>query len=93
VSLREFFCVVTTQALRKTDETDRDAVWVYPKEPCIGRGPGSSQENRHFFGGHVPARCKVLGISGVRSIFSTLFGRWQQRCGFALSVLQQLVMY
>ena len=27
----------------------------------------------------------------MQSIFSTLFGRWQQRCGLSLAVLQQLV--
>jgi len=27
----------------------------------------------------------------MQSIFSTLFGRWQQRCGLLLAVLQQLV--
>jgi len=30
-------------------------------------------------------------MSGMRSIFSTLFSRWQQRCVLSLSVLQQLV--
>jgi len=36
--------------------------------------------------------CNVYGISSARSICSTLFGRWQHRCGLSLSVLQQLVV-
>ena len=31
-----------------------------------------------ILGGLLPARCEVWGISGMRSIFSSLFGRWQQ---------------
>jgi len=31
-------------------------------------------------GGHFPAGCKVWGISGMRSILSTVFSRWQQQC-------------
>ena len=44
----------------------------------------------HFGGVHLPAHCKVLRIYGMRSIFSTLFGRWQQRCGLSPSLLQQV---
>jgi len=40
-------------------------------------------------GGLLPASCKVWGISVVQCVFSALFGRWQQRCGLLLSVLQQ----
>ena len=32
-----------------------------------------------------------MGNIGVRSIISTLFSRWQRRCGLLLSVLQRLV--
>jgi len=34
---------------------------------------------------------KCMGNIGVRSIISTLFSRWQRRCGLSLSVLQRLV--
>jgi len=57
----------------------------------ISGGTRISQE-RGIWGGHFPAYYKVSGIPGVRSIFSTLFGRWQQRCGLWLAVLQQPVI-
>jgi len=48
------------------------------------------QKKGHFGGVHLLAHCKVLRIYGMRSIFSTLFGRWQQRCGLSPSLLQQV---
>jgi len=42
-------------------------------------------------GRSLPAHCKIQGISRVRPTFSTLFARWQKRCGLSLSVLRQLV--
>jgi len=37
-----------------------------------------------FRKGHIPAYYRVSEIVGVRSIFPTLFGKWQQRCGLSL---------
>ena len=58
---------------------------------CI-RPKLGSQGKAHSLRGHLPAYCKVQEISGVRSTFSTLFGKWQQLCGLSLSVLQQLLL-
>jgi len=49
-------------------------------------------ERGQFRGWESPGPLWLYGISGVRSTFSTLFGRWQQRCGLLSSVLQQLVL-
>ena len=74
----------------KNGLTDRGSVWSMDsggtKEPCVGWGPGLLDPS---------GEGTILGIisrliSGVRSIFLTLFGRWQQRCDLSLSVVQQL---
>ena len=55
-----------------------DGARIFPGEGAILRG-------------HVPASCVVYGIYSVRLIFSALFDRQQQQCGYLLSVLQQLL--
>ena len=65
-----------------------------PIDVCLGYGPGLAQgtacwgvqipQGKGEFGDRLQVRCKVLPVSGVRSIFSTLFCRWQQRCGLSL---------
>jgi len=51
-------------------------------------GPGLPPKKGQFCEGISPAYYKVYGVSGVRSVFSTLFSSWQQRYGLSL---QQLV--
>ena len=65
-----------------------------PNEPCIGWGPGSPAQRKGHVGGDIDRLIvKYRGISGVRSIFSRRFGKWQQRCGLSPPVLQQLVYF
>jgi len=52
-------------------------------------GAGFSVGMGSWRGLNLSAYCTVCG---VQSIFSTLFCRWQQRCGLSLSVVQQLVI-
>jgi len=68
---------------------------------CLGYGTPVGQRNHILeplkgktqFWGHLPAHCKIQGISGVQFIFSTLFGGGgQQQCDLSLSVLEQLVV-
>ena len=54
-------------------------------ETCIVRWSCSPREKGQSTG-RLSAHGKVEGIFGVHSIFSTLFDRWQQRCGLSLSV-------
>ena len=61
------------------------AVESAPKKPSIiGHGSRDLRQMKWQLGRHVQLYCKV-GLQGilsdVRSIFSTLFGRWQQHCG------------
>jgi len=49
---------------------------------------GSRYRLMPMYGGGI-----IKVISGARSIFSALFGRWQQQCGFSLSVPQRLVAF
>ena len=83
--------VAHKRALCQHGWTDRNAVWdldyVGPKEPRNGWGPGSFQEKWQIFG----APCSQLWNTGNIRRGLMLYGRWQQRCGLLLSVLQQLV--
>jgi len=56
-------------------------------EPCIRWRPGSPQGNGNY-GGISPITIWSIGNIQCES---KLLGRWQQRCGRSLSVLQQLV--
>ena len=56
------------------------------KEPCLGVCPNPPPKKGAILGGYLPDQCNVYGISGERSICSTLFGRWPQRCPFAVSI-------
>ena len=53
-----------------------------PTEPCIRWGPDPLIGRGNWGGDFLRSTVrKVQGISGMRSVFSTLFGRWQQRFG------------
>ena len=39
----------------------------------------------------VKVSLRINAVSCEQSISSTMFGRWHQRCGLSLSILQQLV--
>ena len=60
-----------------------------PEEPRIRWEPTTPMERGNL--GDTRAHCTVKEISGTPSIFSTLCGKWQQRCGLSPPVLQQLV--
>ena len=60
--------------------------WVsgaWPKERCIRCGAWILSREQHFWQSYM-----YISQTRMRSINSTLFGSWQQRCGLPLSVLQ-----
>ena len=63
---------------------------IGPRSPiyCV-LGTGSPREGTILGVDYLPTQCEVFGRSGVRLIFSTLFGRWHQRLGggFSLQLL------
>jgi len=81
--------LATTVSWAKMAEMIKILFWVQTQV-----GPRNQGEGTIFFwgGGHLLAHCKILGISGVRSTFSTLFGRWQQQHGLLQLLLQQFVI-
>ena len=69
---------------------------VGPSSHVFGWGSRSPRGSDNIWGGRgeqLQGNCKVQETSWIRSIFSTSFGRWQQRCGLSLSIVQQLVIF
>jgi len=67
---RSLYVLVTT--VIPTKRTNRSFGYMdsgVPKKPWI------PQEGTILTASHLPAYCKVYDISGVQSVFSTLFGR------------------
>jgi len=91
--------MVTTASYAKKDEAIEMQFWkdlgMWPGWPQgtiksgLGRqfiaywGPGPPGEGTILGVDYLPTQCEVFGRSGVRLIFSTLFGRWHQRLGEA----------
>jgi len=79
-----------------TEMGPRNHARYWPRNHVRWARPDPPREMAFFFGGggqwHLPAYYKILKVSGVRSIFSTSFGRRQQRCGHSLPVQQPLIL-
>jgi len=87
-------CVlVTTVSHTKVDEPTcvSFGTWtrVGPRNHVLGVLDPHSR--RDISEGHFLACCKLYGIFNMWTIFSALFGRWQQQCSLSLSLFQQLV--
>jgi len=76
--------------------TDRGVVSPFVIWTRVDRVTIEGTGDPHLFGergtfGDISPSVVKYGLSGVWSIFSTLFSRRQRRCGLSLFVLYQLV--
>ena len=58
---------------------------IWPVKICLSY-------TKSFFWRFALTLCKVQGLSSIGLIFLTLFNKWQQCCGLALSVMHQFAI-
>jgi len=91
-----FVSVSHNREAYKNGWTNRGAVWGMdsgePKEPHFWWRGGPDLITEGVFLSGVVSRSIIKNIRYMRSIESTIFGRWQQRRGPSLSILQHLTV-